>query len=549
MSLIDAYRLHISGGTFNEIQRLQQNEYHVGGDLVQRHGENGINILHRNIARDAFYNSEQRFPPPQCHPNTRTAVQDTIQCWGAEADQLQAPSVMWLYGPAGAGKSAVAQTMAEKWATEDALAAAFFFGRWRAGGSSGERLFPTIAYQLALHVSALRNAIALAVEADPAICDKAMEEQARALIVNPLRDLDIPPARPYAVIIDGLDECNDKSMQARIVKIIFQIFFENKLPLRFLICSRPEPYIREAFESLPPHAHFRRLVLDETFNPGRDILTYLRDRFSDIQMRRLPNYFGSWPTERDLDKLVHNASGQFIYPATVIKFVDDEYCHPMEQLQLVLSLYTDHRSTSPLADLDTLYTFILSVNPNTSLLVRILGTYFAIPNPDDNRTHSISFLDNILGVAPGSVRSALRGLHSLLFMADSDTYRIRLHHASLHDFLFNPNRAGRFFLDITQHHRDLAARCFSIVLANFQSPQQYSPESHFHWENHYRSEWEHRSAIQSCLEHFRHSLRPPRVASLCQDAEVMTLRFIGMIDFLNSLEKMLNVGFAIASPS
>jgi hypothetical protein len=77
MSLIDAYRLHISGGTFNKIQRLQQNEYHVGGDLIQSRGENGqqsftasvtpglrtrcagFSILERHIAGDAFYNSEQ----------------------------------------------------------------------------------------------------------------------------------------------------------------------------------------------------------------------------------------------------------------------------------------------------------------------------------------------------------------------------------------------------------------------------------------------------------------------------------------------------------
>ncbi|KAJ7845298.1 hypothetical protein B0H13DRAFT_1476554, partial [Mycena leptocephala] len=48
---------------------------------------------------------------PQCHPHTRTAVQGTIQAWADE--DSAAPSVMWLYGPAGAGKSAIAQTMAE----------------------------------------------------------------------------------------------------------------------------------------------------------------------------------------------------------------------------------------------------------------------------------------------------------------------------------------------------------------------------------------------------------------------------------------------------
>ncbi|KAJ7730303.1 hypothetical protein B0H16DRAFT_1733821 [Mycena metata] len=144
MSLIDAHRLHISGGNFNHIAG-HLNEYHIAGNLVQPEGENGINLLQRNINGDAFHNSEQRFPPPKCHPDTRISIQRSIQSWVEDGG---APSVMWLYGPAGAGKSAIAQTMAEKWAQRKTLAAAFFFARWRTGGSSGKTLFPTVAYQL-----------------------------------------------------------------------------------------------------------------------------------------------------------------------------------------------------------------------------------------------------------------------------------------------------------------------------------------------------------------------------------------------------------------
>ncbi|KAJ7847241.1 hypothetical protein B0H14DRAFT_3138568 [Mycena olivaceomarginata] len=126
-----------SGGTFNQVAG---NVNYVTGNLIQSR----ISLLQRNIAGDALHNSEQRFPPPLCHPDTRTAVQSTIQVWAADRDH-QAPSVMWLYGPAGAGKSAVAQSMAENWAADNLLAASYFFARWRAGGSSGKTLFPTIA--------------------------------------------------------------------------------------------------------------------------------------------------------------------------------------------------------------------------------------------------------------------------------------------------------------------------------------------------------------------------------------------------------------------
>ncbi|KAJ6528715.1 hypothetical protein DFH09DRAFT_1045422 [Mycena vulgaris] len=244
----------------------------------------------------------------------------------------------------------------------------------------------------------------------------------------------------------------------------------------FLICSRPEPHIRETFDSLPPETRFHRLVLDERFNPGRDILRYLCDSFADIQHKRFFNHFGidpSWPSQPDLDTLVHGASGQFIYAATVIKFVDDEYCHPVEQLNLVLSLSKTQAGRSVFADLDALYPFILSANPNVSLLLRVLGTYFAIPY-SYFRHNCASFLDDILGLARGSVKRARRGLHSLLLIRDSDDHRIRVHYASLQDFPWNSQRAGIFFLDMGQHHHDMAQRCFAIVQHTLESPGYYS---------------------------------------------------------------------------
>ncbi|KAJ7183925.1 hypothetical protein C8R46DRAFT_884999, partial [Mycena filopes] len=144
---------------------------------------------------------------PKCHPDTRVAVQTEIQSWAMDPN---APSIMWLYGPAGAGESAVAQTMADRWFPDSCLAAAFFFARGRSD-SSGSNIFSTIAYQLALHFPALRRAFGLAVEGDLAICDKALEDQMYALIINPLTYIDPSDSGPHIILIDGLDECSDRS--------------------------------------------------------------------------------------------------------------------------------------------------------------------------------------------------------------------------------------------------------------------------------------------------------------------------------------------------
>ncbi|KAJ7662564.1 hypothetical protein DFH06DRAFT_1190329 [Mycena polygramma] len=540
MSLVQAYRdysLHIAGGTFNRVAG-DHKEYHVAGDLVQRQGESGISILQRGICGDAFYNSEQRFPPPQCHPNTRTAVQNTIQAW---ADAQCTPRVMWLYGPAGGGKSAIAQTMAERWAGAEELGAAFFFARWREGGSSGKTLFPTIAYQLALHIPQLRASIGRAVEGDPAICDKSLEEQARVLIVQPMSGLvHDHDHRPYLVIIDGLDECAGRMVQSRIIQTVFHICTDNSLPLRFLICSRPEPHIRETFQSMEDVAEVRRVVLDDSFQPSRDIHLYLRDRFADIQQRRFPNEFGTfppWPTDEDLATLVHKASGQFIYAATVIKFIDDEYSHPAGQLRLVLCLSATP-TVSAFGDLDNLYSLILSTNPNVSLVIRILGAFFAIPNPEDILRHSVVFLDSILGLERGTVRLALRGLHSILFIPDSDDSRIRVHHASLHDFLSSPERSGKFYLASEAHHTELAEQCLAIILRSVKEPHPSNAlltYAHTAWTNHYIPTAKQHSGIQTCLHAFRAAFEPPHLNSLSCDLNALLGLFLRLVDFLKTL--------------
>ncbi|KAJ6571559.1 hypothetical protein B0H19DRAFT_1231310 [Mycena capillaripes] len=61
----------IRGGTF------------IGGNvnIIQRHGEAGMPILHRAIAGDAFHDSAERFPQPRCHPETRQKLLDVLWNW------------------------------------------------------------------------------------------------------------------------------------------------------------------------------------------------------------------------------------------------------------------------------------------------------------------------------------------------------------------------------------------------------------------------------------------------------------------------------------
>ncbi len=90
-----------------------------------------------------MHDSLARYPPPLCHPMTREKVLKIISDWIDDLYPYQ--RIMWLNGPTGAGKSAIAQTIAERY-KDSRLAASFFFLRTTPDRSAASRLFLTLAW-------------------------------------------------------------------------------------------------------------------------------------------------------------------------------------------------------------------------------------------------------------------------------------------------------------------------------------------------------------------------------------------------------------------
>ena len=119
-------------------------------------------------------------------------------------------------------------------------------------------------------------------ELDPILDTKSMDVQLQTLIVDAFQNISPLPQRTYLVIIDRLDECHENATQQSIIRLLCESIIFHKLPLRFLIGSRPESHIHESFDQESLYTVTRRVVLDETFNPGRDIRVFLRDGFAKI---------------------------------------------------------------------------------------------------------------------------------------------------------------------------------------------------------------------------------------------------------------------------
>ena len=165
---------------------------------------------------------------------------------------LDQTKICWVHGPAGAGKSAIAQTVSETHAARGQLTASFFFSRSAPSRRHARRFFTTIALQISHSILQTRQAICKTVEDDLQIVHKQHSAQLKQLLILPLlspSSSSSAPTPPFPVIVDGLDECNLSGDQSKLLLHILELVETRHLPLRFLIFSRPEPQTRHFFDT------------------------------------------------------------------------------------------------------------------------------------------------------------------------------------------------------------------------------------------------------------------------------------------------------------
>ena len=394
-----------------------------------------LDKLQKFISEDASYDSRARCPPPRCHPGTRVRVLKTITDWINDSDSPQ--RIFWLSGPAGAGKSAITQIIAEQ-CQHTHLAASFFFQRNTSDRGVLDRLFLTLTWQLATSVPQIRLYLESTLKEERLIYSKSVNVQFNRLFMKVFEMLlhDEPDLRPAKnlVIIDALDECDSDQDQKTFLTLIENGLASRRFPLRFLISSRPEPLIQETFNMDTMKRITHALVLDETFGPNDDIRKYLEDEFSRIFTGRRISVS---PPEADIiNRLVSNASGQFVYASTIIKFVDNRDRNPRKQLDVILK----HRrasSSSPYTLLDQLYIQILSQQPNTRLLRDVFVLVIALGRVD------VKFVCRRLRMKKEDLEPNLRRMHSILNISD---VAIEAYHLSLREFFQDRKRAGKYHI-------------------------------------------------------------------------------------------------------
>ena len=428
---------------------------------------------------NAFYDSDNRPDPPKCHPKTRVAVISKIIDWANGMIDTNA-FMLWLYGPAGAGKTAIARKVAEHFAAHGLLLASFLFFRSDSKRNTMKPLVANIAYRVASVIPGARELINTIIEADPLILSYSLEMQFKKLVFEPLRLLvdqgyfsnrQFPPL----IVIDGLDECLDEDSQTNLVQLLSSSVARYQLPLKFLMVSRPEFHIKSAVAIAGEQSILSHLELNDDFLPDDDIRCFLTDKFREIKTCHpfrsgIPS---SWPSKQQMDTLICKASGQFIYASLAVRFINSTCNSPMRQLDIVLELRPPINHDLPFAELDNLYRYILSRTKNLDLVLRILGLYYFLIGDGDE--FAVDFVEFMLGLEDGDICIYLSPLNSLLEVQECDEgYRIILfHHSSFMDFLHSPERSQDCCIESQKSHFLIAQWMLQLFTSDSMYPQSY----------------------------------------------------------------------------
>ena len=386
--------------------------------------------------------------------------------------------ICWLRGGAGFGKSAIAQTVARHYAAKGRLLGSFFFLRGAGDRSIIARLIPTLAYQLTFSIPATKPLIQN-VLCDPGIFRQSLQHQFGKLIVEPMLSVRntflarLARTKCAVMVIDALDECDDKGLMAEFIGAVIGAFQENhRLPFRVVVTSRVEEHIRKELETSAARSVTHLLSLQD-FDARTDLDKFFRVHLSAIYeknyrvMRSVPL---PWPSDADVNDLVNKSDGLFVFASTIMSFIRSGRGLPQENLRNALVAG---------ANLDALYEQILSAAAPDHNFMRVISTIVVL-----RQSLSINSLQDLLRLDADRIVQALLGTQSIILIPEDDVQPIRLIHTSLRDFLTVRSRSGQYFVDPPTHHMFVAAKCLAAMDVQVDQSDVYKGGKEYacvHW--------------------------------------------------------------------
>ncbi|KAI0543543.1 vegetative incompatibility protein HET-E-1 [Xylaria curta] len=422
------------------------------------------------VAEGAAFDSRAEEHNARCYPNTRVDLLHQIESWATDPN---GKAIFWLNGIAGTGKSTISRTVAQHFHERGLLGASFFFKRGEAERGHAGRLFTTLAAQIAAKLPRVAQHIQTAIDTDPDVCNKALPQQFKELILHALNNVQNP--QTLVIVIDALDEC-DKDLDIRaIIHLLSQVKTIPYVCLRTFLTSRPELPIRLGFQKV--QGGYQDLVLHQM--PQQIIMDDLRV-FFDLELNRIFEEYNTgsfedaqlppdWPSQH-VDTLVRKACPLFIVAATICRFLDPVRFNPADQLQKLL----DYQATAHTSDqLGSTYLPVLNqlISDQSDVNKRyllgrfrdIVGSIILLAEPLSARA-----LSRILHISLPDIQNQLKLLHSVLDIPSTADDPVRTFHLSFRDFLLDPSRRDthEFWIDGELSHKKLVSWCIQLLSTN-----------------------------------------------------------------------------------
>ena len=201
--------------------------------------------------------------------------------WAQETDPAKAPSVYWLTGLAGLGKTTIAYTICELLEEARVPFASFFCSR-QLDSKNSKLLVTTLCRNLAELFSSYASEVLPILESNSNIVHANLRRQMDELLAKPWKDslvrrehLQVP-----IVVVDALDE-NDRGTD--FLEELLRVVESGKLAgIKFLVTSRPEPILADICKSFPEDAVCKLHEVD-TANVQKDIEKYLCEALPDLK--------------------------------------------------------------------------------------------------------------------------------------------------------------------------------------------------------------------------------------------------------------------------
>ena len=420
-----------------------------------------------------------------------------IEAWIKDPDGQQ---ICWITGMAGTGKTSIAKTVCKR-ATADAeitLGGSFFCSR--STGLAAQRdirsVVPTLVQLFALESAEF--CLALAKNIKTGVQYKEIAAQVEQLLYIPL--LALKASRlPVLFVVDALDECGGETSDGlldetkshavvtHMLEALVSLTRSNpRLPIKFLVTSRPEAQIRDTSISDEKLSQILQLHAVDAQEVDADIRRYVAETFTNklSGKRKLQAMI----TDRDVDDLVRLCDGLFIVAATALEYTFGAGADAaVAKFKRLLNASHDNLNAGAAAPLDGMYALIMAEAARVDGLeataselpapVRLLACLLSTRMP-----LSITTLGDLMALEVYDVRAILSRLHAVVHVPDDDDVPgLRTVHASFGDYLLS-RAPERIRIPRLLGHETLAHACLHIMGRDLrfnvsQSTSSYKPNT------------------------------------------------------------------------